>query len=85
MSNEKKTRVTVEIRNRSYTIVGEETKEHVIEVAEKVDETLEAIHQANKHLDTTQLSVLTAINTMNQYMKLKEEYDALLALLEEDK
>lgn len=85
MTQNKKTRITVEINRTKYTIVGNESKEHVEEVARLVNEKMEDIRQSNKHLDTTRLAVLTAINTMNDYVKLKEEYDTLLSLLEEDK
>lgn len=85
MSEEKRTKVTVEINNRQYTIVGTESKEHVQLVADLVNEKMTEIHQANKHLDTTKLAVLTAINTMNDYIKLKEEFDEFLTLIEEEK
>ena len=45
---------------------------------------MDEIYHANKHLDSTSLAVLTAINTMNDYLKLKEEYEELLQLLEEE-
>src|SRR5690625_7311103 len=73
MSNyNKKTKINVEIRNRTYTIVGSESEAHVQDVAERVDEKMDEIHQANPKLDTTHLSVLTAINTMNEYLKTEE-------------
>lgn len=81
----KKTRITVEINKKLYTIVGAESKEHVERVAHLVDKKMNEIYEANKHLDTAKLAVLTAINTMNDYLKLKEDYDALLNLIEEDK
>lgn len=84
--SEKKERkkVAVEINKRTYTIVGTESKEHMELVAKMVGDKMDEIYQANKHLDTTKLAVLTAINTMNDYVKLKEEYDELITLLEED-
>src|SRR5699024_12850011 len=73
MSNyNKKTKINVEIRNRTYTIGGSESEAHVQDVAERVDEKMDEIHQANQKLDTTHLSVLTAINTMNEYLKTGE-------------
>ena len=78
-------KVTVTINNRTYTIVGKESKEHVELIAKLVDEKMQEIHDVNKHLDSTKLAVLTALNTMNDYVKLKEEFDQLLKLIEEDK
>ncbi len=82
--DQKRTKISVTINNREYTIVGTESKEHVEHVAHLVNEKMDAIHTANKHLDTTKLAVLTAVNTMNDYLKLKKEYDELLSLLEEE-
>jgi len=78
-------KVTVSINNRTYTIVGKESKEHVELVAKLVDGKMLEIYESNKHLDSTKLAVLTAINTMNEYIKLKEEFDELLSLIEEEK
>lgn len=85
MAEEKKTKINVEIRHRQYTIVGTESKEHVQLVADLVNEKMSEIHEANKQLDTSKLAVLTAINTMNDYIKLQEEFDELMTLIEEDK
>ncbi len=80
----RRTKIPVEINNRTYTIVGTESREHVEKVAKLVHDKMDEIHQANKHLDTTKLAVLTAINTMNDYVKLKQEYEDLLTLIEEE-
>ncbi len=78
-----KSRTTVKIYGRSYKIVGKENSEHVRRVAGLVDEKMQEIHDVNKSLDTTSLAVLTAVNTMNDYIKLKEDYEVLQNLLEE--
>jgi len=80
----KKNRVSVDINKRTYTIVGPESREHVELVASLVDDKMQEIRAANKHLDSTKLAVLTALNTMNEYIKLKEEYDELISLIEEE-
>ncbi|CDQ39384.1 MULTISPECIES: cell division protein ZapA [Virgibacillus] len=87
MAQEEKTRTTVEIHNRTYTIIGTEAQSHVKLVASLVDQKMSEIQQANRQLDTTRLAVLTAVNTMNDYLKLKEDYASLLGSLKkkEDK
>lgn len=80
----KRNRITVEINKREYTIIGAETKEHVELIAKMVDDKMQDMKHGNKHLDATKLAVLTALNTMNEYVKLKEEYDELVTLIEED-
>lgn len=88
MAEEKKERVTVEIHNRTYTVVGDgESRSHVKLVASLVDQKMKEIQSSNQSLDTTSLAVLTALNTMNDYLKLKEDYATLLGSMrrKEDK
>ncbi|WP_066196630.1 MULTISPECIES: cell division protein ZapA [Gracilibacillus] len=83
MSQSDKSRTTVDIYGRSYHIRGNEDAEHIRHVANLVDEKMRGIHEVNKSLDTTNLAVLTAVNTMNDYIKLQEEYEVLQKLLDE--
>ncbi|BAM47099.1 cell division protein ZapA [Amphibacillus xylanus] len=83
MSHVQKTRTTVEIYGRTYTIVGDADKHHVRLVASMVDDKMKEIYQANKSLDTTRLAVLTAVNTMHDYLKLQADYEELLKKIEE--
>ncbi|MFD1850104.1 cell division protein ZapA [Oceanobacillus bengalensis] len=88
MTEGKKDRVTVEIHNRTYTIKGdEESSSHMRLVASLVDQKMKEIQGSNRHLDTASLAVLTALNTMNDYLKLKEDYATLLGSMrrKEDK
>ncbi|MFD1039575.1 cell division protein ZapA [Virgibacillus byunsanensis] len=78
MTQDDKTRITVDIHNKAYTIVGTEPAHHVRLVASLVDQKIREIQEMNPNLDTTKLAVLTAVNTMNDYMKLKEDYAKLL-------
>src|SRR5690625_1266223 len=81
MSNyNKKTKINVEIRNRTYTIVGTESAAHVVDVASRVDEKKNQPTQAKPRLDTTHLSVLTSINTMNEYLKTEEIIEDYISL-----
>src|SRR5699024_9677667 len=84
VADEKRTKITVEIKDKEYTIVGTESKEHVEYVVHLVNDKMNEIHQANKHLDTSKLAVLTAINTMNEFVILQEEFDELMKLIEEE-
>ena len=78
MTEPKKNRTTVEIYNRSYTIMGDEPVSHVKLVASLVDQKMREIQRHNGHLDITRLAVLTAVNTMSDYVKLKEDYAKLV-------
>ncbi|PAV30435.1 cell division protein ZapA [Virgibacillus profundi] len=81
MAQQDKQRITVEINHKSYTIIGKEPVSHVRMVASLVDQKMNEIQEKNAHLDTTKLAVLTAVNTMNDYLKLKEDYASLLGSL----
>ncbi|WP_035722818.1 cell division protein ZapA [Gracilibacillus boraciitolerans] len=83
MSQPEKSRTTVDIYGRAYTIVGNEQSDQIRHVANLVDGKMRDIHALNKSLDTTKLAVLTAVNTMNDYIKLKEDFEVLQKLLEE--
>ncbi|MFC0187942.1 cell division protein ZapA [Fictibacillus aquaticus] len=75
--DKKKTRTTVEIYGHPYTISGTETSTHIRLVAHKVDEKMREIQMHNRFLDTKQIAVLAAVNTMNEYLKIKEELKKL--------
>ncbi|GEL76815.1 cell division protein ZapA [Tenuibacillus multivorans] len=78
MPESDKNRITVEISNRKFTVVGEESAEHIKMVASLVDQKMDELRYAKPTLDTSQLAVLTALNTMSDYLKLKEEHNALV-------
>lgn len=73
----KKTRIAVKIYNEYYTLVGNDNEEHLRQVAEAVDSNITAIAAKSPGLDTTRKAVLTACNIMDDYIKLKEKYEAL--------
>jgi cell division protein ZapA len=72
------TKTIVEINNRKYTVVGEEPPHHIQMIASMVDQQMKELQEANPKLDTAKLAVLTAMNVMNEYIKLKEEYQYLI-------
>ena len=78
MTEHEKSKTIVEINNRKYTIIGNEPVSHVKLVASLVDQKMNEIEEQNPHLDTTRLAVLTAVNAVNDYVKLKEDYAKLV-------
>lgn len=82
MTQNEKKRIKVDIYNQTYTIMGDEEEHHVRLVASLVDQKMREIKEANSHLDAAKLAVLTAVNTVNEHVKLKEEYATLLGQLE---
>lgn len=77
MSEQHKIRTSVEIYGYTYKIVGTETSGHMRLVASMVDEKMREFHAMNPSLDSSRLAVLTAINTVHDYLKLKEQVEQL--------
>ncbi|PAC67243.1 cell division protein ZapA, partial [Enterobacter cloacae] len=67
----------------SYTIIGQETKMHMRHVASIVDDKMREINEKNPYLDINKLAVLTAVNVVHDYLKLKEQYEKLELHLKE--
>ncbi|MGJ7920479.1 cell division protein ZapA [Neobacillus sp. LXY-4] len=72
MSEVRKNRTTVDIFGQQYTIVGTESTSHIRLVASMVDEKMREISSSNPSLDMTKLAVLTAVNAVNDLIKLKD-------------
>jgi cell division protein ZapA len=85
LSDDKRNKTTVDIYGQPYTIVGTESASHMRLVASMVDEKMREIRMKNPHLDTSKLAVLTAVNTIHEYIKLKDELDQLQLELKREK
>ncbi|WP_075982514.1 cell division protein ZapA [Bacillus massilinigeriensis] len=77
MSDTQKQRITVDIFGGQYTIVGSETSSHIRLVASMVDDKMREISSKNPSLDISKLAVLTAVNAVNDYIKLKNRLEQL--------
>lgn len=77
VEEEQKTRITVDIYGQTYTIVGTDPSSHVRQVATLVDDRMRAIRERNPYLDTTKIAVLTAVNSVHDYLKLQTEKEEL--------
>ena len=84
MADGEKNRVTVEIFGKTYTIRGDASAEWIHEVAAYVDQKMRVIADKHLYLDTTKIAVLTALNLADEYFRLKEEYEELLQLIDEE-
>jgi len=80
LSEQEKTRISVDIYGQNYKMVGSESSGHMRLVASMVDDKMREISSHNGQLDIAKLAVLTAVNAVNDYIKVKEQ----LELLEEE-
>jgi cell division protein ZapA len=85
LSNIEKTRTTVDIYGQQYVILGDETQSHVRHVASLVDKKMREIGSRNPLLDVNKLAVLTAVNAVNDYIKMKEQLERLQSELQKEK
>ncbi len=67
----------MKIYGTEYVIVGQETSSHVRLVASIVDKKMREIYGKNPSLDTNKLAVLTAVNIVNDYIKLIDRVEDL--------
>lgn len=77
MSDQHKIRTSVEIYGNTYKMIGTETSGHMRLVATMVDDKMREIHAMNPSLDSSKLAVLTAVNAVHDYLKLKEQVEQL--------
>ena len=68
-----KNRINVTINDQHFTIIGEDSPEHIRYVAHLVDEKMQELGQKSAGLDTTRKSILTAVNIMHEKVLLEEE------------
>lgn len=77
LSDGQKMRTTVDIYGQQYVILGAESPSHVRLVASMVDAKMREINSKNPSLDTSKLAVLTAVNAVNDYIKIKDQLERL--------
>jgi len=75
---EYRNRIYVDIYDQQYTIIGRDEPEHIRHIAHLVDQKMREIGSKSAGLDTTRKAVLTAVNVMDDYVKLQHKYEALL-------
>ena len=85
MSNPRKNRITVDIYGQQYIILGSESASHIRHVASLVDDKMREIGSKNPSLDVSKLAVLTAVNAVNDYIKIKEQLEQLQEELQKRK
>jgi len=71
MSN--KNKVTIKIMDRDYTLVSDDSREHMQRVANYVDDKMKETYESNKKLSTSMIGVLTALNIADELYKVLEE------------
>ncbi|MBE3556553.1 MAG: cell division protein ZapA [Firmicutes bacterium] len=72
-------RVSVEIFGQTYTLVGNQSEDSLIRLADFVDEQMRRVQNQNPRLSLTQIAVLACVNIADQYFQLRDEYREVAA------
>lgn len=78
-----KNRINVSINDQNFTIIGDDDPEQIRYVAHLVDEQLRLLGRKSAGLDTTRKAILTAVNIMDEKVKLEEENEILKQMIYE--
>lgn len=84
MQADGKNRLTVEIYGQQYKLSGKASVNHMRMIAGFVNDKMSEIAKMNPRLDTAKIAVLSAVNIADEYARLRQEYEELLKLLQED-
>lgn len=72
-----KNKVIVKIMEREYTLVSEDSREHMQRVANYVDDKMHETFEANKKLSMSMIGVLAALNIADELFKMIDEKNEL--------
>ncbi|MDX9871442.1 MAG: cell division protein ZapA [Clostridia bacterium] len=78
-------KVSVTILNEEFTIRGNAEIGQMVRVAAYVDSKMRELTLKCPYLTPKQVAVLSAVNITNEFFRLKEDYEALIKVLDEDK
>lgn len=76
-------RVTVTVGGEHYTIRGDSEPDRVQKVAAIFDERLRLIERSYPSLSPAKAAVLAALNLTDDYLRLQEDYQQLLAMVKQ--
>ena len=83
VNEEKKiNRLVVKIAGSEYVLRGEDTVEHLHEVASMVDEKMQDLMKVYPHYNISRVAVLTAVQLADELIKMITQYSAIVAELE---
>lgn len=85
MSEEREFRVEVEIFGEYYTLKGDSIPAQMMQIAHYVDNKMKQLAGRNPKLSKSQVAVLAALNLADELIKLREEYENMVRMLEPEK
>lgn len=77
-------RVVVEIYGEQYALRGEAEPAYIQDLAARLDARMRDLGKRRARLSPTQVAVLTALNTLDELVRLEGQYHRVLALFERE-
>lgn len=81
----KTNKTAVQLLGKMYHIKGDIDPARVNVITQALDKRMKEIARANYRLAPEMVAVLAALNTMDEYLRLKEDYEQLMAMIKEDR
>ncbi len=80
-----KNKVVVKILGQEYTLISDDSREHMQRVSNLVDDKMRELYNSNKKMSTSMVAVLTALNTTDEYLKALDEQEEIIKRYENPK
>lgn len=81
---DRENRLEVEIFGEFYTIVGDSSPDHIMHIVQYVNRRMKQLATRNPRLSRTQVAVLSTLNMAEELLKLQEEHDSLVKIIESE-
>ena len=82
----KREKISVDIYGQLYNLrVTPEEKERVLAIARHVDSMMKKVADSQGRLDYRDVAVLAAMNLTEEYFKLQQAYEEILAIVNEER
>jgi cell division protein ZapA len=80
-----KNKVVVKILGQEYTLISDDSREHMQRISNLVDDKMRELYNSNKKMSTSMVAVLTALNMTDDYLKALDEQQAIIKRYENPK
>lgn len=80
-----KNKVVVKILGQEYTLISDDSREHMQRISNLVDDKMRELYNSNKKMSTSMVAVLTALNMTDDYLKALDEQQTIIKRYENPK
>lgn len=80
-----KNKVVVKILGQEYTLISDDSREHMQRVSNLVDDKMRELYNSNKKMSTSMVAVLTALNMTDEYLKALDEQNEIIKRYDDPK